>query len=62
MEIKWSDAQLDLFCGIPRHNINTNAVVEKVEVDMLGVRHSVPEKPKGKNKGFVGNINETIGF
>ncbi len=59
----WNAEQLDLFCGIPRPNVNTNGVVENVEVDTLGVRHSEATEPNGvKQKKFIGNINETVGF
>lgn len=60
----WNADQLDLFCGIPKPSVSTNAVVEEVEVDMLGAGRSEPEKQDGtaQDKGFVGNINETIGF
>ena len=60
----WNAEQLDLFCGIPKTSVTTNAVVENVEVEMLGARHSEPEKQNGaaKDKGFIGNINETIEF
>ena len=61
---EWNDEQLDLFCGIPKPNVTTNAVVEKVEVDTLGERPPESEKQNGaaKGKGFIGNINETIEF
>ena len=59
----WNAEQLDLFCGIPRPNVNTNAVVEKVKMNTLGVRHSEAKEPNGaKQKEFIGNINETIEF
>lgn len=60
----WNEDQLDLFCGIPKPSVSTNAVVEKVDVDTLGAGRSEPEKQDGtaQDKGFVGNINETIGF
>lgn len=60
----WNAEQLDLFCGIPKPSVTTNAVVEKVEVDTLGVKHSEPEKQNGvaKEEGIIGNINETIEF
>lgn len=61
--VNWNDDQLDLFCGVPRPNVNTNAVTEKVEADTVGARHSESENQNGvKGKGFTGNINETIEF
>lgn len=61
---EWNAEQLDLFCGIPKPSVTTNAVVEKVEVDSSGARHLEPEKQNGaaKEKGIIGNINETIEF
>ena len=60
----WNDEQLNLFCGIPQSNVNTNVVAGKVEEDVLGTRHSEFEKQNNstKDKGFIVNINETIGF
>lgn len=59
----WNDEQVDLFCGIPRANVNTNAIAEKVEMDTLDARHSESEDQDGvTDDGVVGNINETIEF
>ncbi len=60
----WNDEQVDLFCGIPRANVNTNEIAEKVEMDTLGSRQSESEKQNGtlNDHEFIGNLNETIGF
>ena len=60
----WNDEQLNLFCGVPQPNINTNAVVGTVEEDASGTRRSEFEKQNDstKDKGFIVNINETIEF
>ncbi len=62
--VDWNAEQLDLFCGTPKPSVTTNAVIEKVEEEMLGARHSEPETQNGaaKDKGFIVNINETIEF
>ena len=56
----WNDEQLDLFCGIPRPDINTNAVADKVEGP--GTSASGMQNGAAMESGVIGNINETIGF
>lgn len=53
----WSDEQLDMFCGIPRVVVDTNAVPEKVEGEVRGRGDGA-----GGGQKFIGTVNETIGF
>ena len=55
--VDWSDTQLDMFCGVPRVVVETNAAPGKLEGEV---------RCKGSGAGggleFIGNVNETIGF